>query len=447
MIALYPGAFKPPHKGHFQVVKSLLDGSYNGGVYTKDNYKEKGADILSNKSGDKPKINKVLVFAGGGERNGITKGESIAIWNMYKKYIPNIEVLDGGDNPMVAAKIYAKENKETEFYAVTGIRGEKDFVDLRRITTFTNLPNVKGLAISNPGFMQRASELRDLAVKGEFDKIRSYFPDELKDKEFEGIVNMIKDNIISERMFESIDTFLTEWLDTIGDTRLTEASSGIPVGPKAPMKSEDRAKLVILYNYLYNLTSRLYHTIEVKGDKVHVGLKELDDKQNPYVPYIGSLLEYMLDQKMNITPLPEVKLRRDMGEAANFFGKTAHYNPNTNEIVLFTEGRHPKDVVRSFAHEMVHHIQNLEGRLNNIGTSNTNEDDSLLELEKEAYLLGNITFRNWEDKIKNENKEIVNEIVAKPITKLKKIDTDYFGLKKFVKEVASSIIKNNGYEK
>ncbi len=40
-VALYPGAFKPPHKGHFQVVKSLLDGSYNGGVYTKDNYKEK----------------------------------------------------------------------------------------------------------------------------------------------------------------------------------------------------------------------------------------------------------------------------------------------------------------------------------------------------------------------------------------------------------------------
>ena len=49
---------------------------------------------------------------------------------------------------------------------------------------------------------------------------------------------------------------------------------------------------------------------------------------------------------------------------------------------------------------MVHHIQNLEGRIENIQTDNTNKDESLLEIEKEAYLVGNITFRNWEDKIK-----------------------------------------------
>jgi len=54
---------------------------------------------------------------------------------------------------------------------------------------------------------------------------------------------------------------------------------------------------------------------------------------------------------------------------------------------------------------MVHHIQNLENRLGNITTSDTNEDDSLLELEKEAYLLGNITFRNWEDSVKNGGDE------------------------------------------
>ena len=54
-------------------------------------------------------------------------------------------------------------------------------------------------------------------------------------------------------------------------------------------------------------------------------------------------------------------------------------------------------------------MQNLEGRLGNIKTSNTNEDDNLLELEKEAYLKGNITFRNWEDKIKNQTKEVMAE--------------------------------------
>ena len=58
--------------------------------------------------------------------------------------------------------------------------------------------------------------------------------------------------------------------------------------------------------------------------------------------------------------------------------------------------------MRSFVHEMIHHKQNLEGRLGNISTTNTNEDDKLLEIEKEAYLEGNITFRNWEDSVKNQ---------------------------------------------
>ena len=55
---------------------------------------------------------------------------------------------------------------------------------------------------------------------------------------------------------------------------------------------------------------------------------------------------------------------------------------------------------------MVHHIQNLEGRLQNIQTTNTNEDSNLLEIEAEAYMQGNITFRNWEDSLKNQNESL-----------------------------------------
>ena len=110
----------------------------------------------------------------------------------------------------------------------------------------------------------------------------------------------------------------------------------------------------------------------------------------------------MIDEGMKITPLPEIKIRRDEVEAADFFGKTAYYNPNDKEVVLYVEGRHPKDVMRSFTHEMVHHMQNLEGRLGVHTTTNTNEDDALVEIEKEAYLTGNITFRNWEDHHKNK---------------------------------------------
>ena len=58
-------------------------------------------------------------------------------------------------------------------------------------------------------------------------------------------------------------------------------------------------------------------------------------------------------------------------------------------------------------------MQNIENRLPNISTQNTNEDDRLLELEKEAYLVGNITFRNWEDNLKNSgDKDSLSEKVT-----------------------------------
>jgi len=65
-------------------------------------------------------------------------------------------------------------------------------------------------------------------------------------------------------------------------------------------------------------------------------------------------------------------------------------------------GRHPKDILRSYAHELIHHHQNLNNKLDHSQTTNTNEDDALDKIEREAYENGNILFRNWEDSIKNQ---------------------------------------------
>lgn len=101
--------------------------------------------------------------------------------------------------------------------------------------------------------------------------------------------------------------------------------------------------------------------------------------------------------------LPKIILKNgNTKNASDFFGKTAYYDPINKEIILYTEGRHPKDIVRSYAHELVHHLQNIQNRLGNITTTNTNEDSNLYNLEIEAYLEGNINFRNWTDTL-NEN--------------------------------------------
>ena len=123
-----------------------------------------------------------------------------------------------------------------------------------------------------------------------------------------------------------------------------------------------------------------------------------EPSEHDYPKLIKSLTEYMLDKDMNIRPLPKVRfVNDDIENARDFFGKTAYYDPNNCVVVLYTMNRHPKDVMRSFAHEMIHHMQNCENRLGNITTQNTNEEGDLPEIEREAYEKGNMTFRNWTD--------------------------------------------------
>ena len=115
---------------------------------------------------------------------------------------------------------------------------------------------------------------------------------------------------------------------------------------------------------------------------------------------VTQLTNHMIDKGMNIEPLPTMEfIDGDTENAKDFFGKTAYYDPNRQHIVVYTEGRHPKDILRSYAHEMIHHIQYLEDRLHNITTTNTNEDEDLDAIEKEAYVRGNMTFRNWTDSL------------------------------------------------
>ena len=401
MIALYPGAFKPPHRGHFEVVKSLLSGNHGGKVYDIDSYAEAGASVLQGKGDKLEPINKVLVFIGGGERNGITKEESMAVWKVYAKYLPGLEIMDGEKNPMFAAKDYAKANPQDSFYAITGVRSEEDISDLKRVTTFKNRENVEGLVIpSASGSGVRATDFRKAILSGNLDNVLDFFPKELSNDEILKIMNMLKSSIIAEIMQEDLVSKLDDIFKP--EETVKEGSSGTAIAPQSAIRSADRAKLVTVYNRLLNVIGSNFYDINFNQDHIIIKIKDDSKKVGfDYTPYMASILEYMIDEGMNITPLPEVKIKRDLAESVDFFGKTAYYDPNVKEVVLYVEGRHPKDVMRSFAHEMIHHKQNLEGRLGKIGTTNTNEDDHLLEIEKEAYLEGNITFRNWEDSIKN----------------------------------------------
>ena len=111
-----------------------------------------------------------------------------------------------------------------------------------------------------------------------------------------------------------------------------------------------------------------------------------------FFPFAKKQLEF--DKPVQVT------LRSDLDNANNFFGKTAYYDPSVYEVVLYTDNRHPKDIMRSLSHELVHHTQNCNGQFDNSGPTQegyAQNDPHLREMEQDAFLRGNMIFRDWCD--------------------------------------------------
>jgi hypothetical protein len=131
---------------------------------------------------------------------------------------------------------------------------------------------------------------------------------------------------------------------------------------------------------------------------------------------------------LKISKTPKVVFVSDESNADDFLGKTAYYDPKTMTIHLFTLDRHPKDIVRSFAHELIHHFQNLNEKLPDEILNHTHEIDyasknkDLRDMEREAYEKGNMMFRDWTDSIKSKRNKTMNETKHLTKTQLKKKD-------------------------
>ena len=299
---------------------------------------------------ENPEIDEFIIYIGGKERNGISPDESILIWDIYKQYLPyKVEVKYTSVPPIKSIYNYAKEHPNEEVLFIIGARegNEDDFKDIaNRTTSLDKYPNLNLRTIVTQGGVSGTAARN--ASKISLEKFKRFVPSELSDEEVEQVYNIVADKI-QENDPED--------------------------GKAAPYGS---------------------------------GYKELNEnasysQQIDVMEKIAQLTNHMIDKGMNIEPLPSMEfIDGDSENAKDFFGKTAYYDPNRQHIVLYTEGRHPKDIVRSYAHEMIHHIQNLEDRLGDVAGTDTTSDEHLTKLEKEANLRGTMTFRNWTDSILNE---------------------------------------------
>ena len=126
-------------------------------------------------------------------------------------------------------------------------------------------------------------------------------------------------------------------------------------------------------------------------------LSQLEDLTQKLVPFA--------QKQIGFNRPPTINFNNDEKNAANPLGKTAQYDPSSMEIIVFVTGRHTKDILRSIAHELVHHGQNCRGDLDGniqteLGYAQNNEH--MRGMEREAYEVGNLCFRDWEDGIKQQ---------------------------------------------
>jgi hypothetical protein len=422
-IALVPGGFKPPTMGHFYLVNQVAK---------------------------HPEVNKVLVLIGHKTRDGVTKEESKAIWDIYKKYLPsNVEIqLADNSSPISDVGSLIKNNPDTMYYPVVGIRGEMDLGDLKRFDSMKGkYDNFKPIVIKSEGEDRiSGTNTRAALIGGDKDRFQTYLPTELSDEEKDKIWSILTKTPIQEFVTQSelndVERIADEWFEDYGIDvqftkhfieRVNDERNGKPISAEeledlftqtAEKYGEKLANLpddyqAVLFKLRNDINLPFALNYDDKNDEMDLVAKTVMRKKNfqtsnpklaleevmyaepsefNYPTMLSSLIQYMISKGMNIRPLPKVKFVKDDTEnAKNFFGKTAYYDPNNRVIVLYTMDRHPKDVMRSFAHEMVHHMQNCEDRLGNIRTQDTNEDGDLPEIEREAYEKGNMTFRNWTD--------------------------------------------------
>ena len=151
----------------------------------------------------------------------------------------------------------------------------------------------------------------------------------------------------------------------------------------------------------YNKEGRFVY---LKEDNGSVGLTSIPPELKEK---LSSLYAY-LSKRLGIKETPKVTLTQNEQNSEQPFGLTGYYDHQTKTIRVYITNRHDTDVLRSFAHEVIHHWQNLRGTLHpeeksqNPVTHQTNphyaqHDTWLRKREMEAYLFGNILFRDWQD--------------------------------------------------
>jgi cytidyltransferase-like protein len=389
-IALFPGKFKPPHKGHFSVVKQLLN-----------------------------KADQVVVLISPKIHDGISPDESVAAWELYKDQLVDgdkVELRVSAVTPVKDVYDFVENNPELTVYAAYG-KGEES-----RYKNLSKYPNAKIFDAGNFGGLN-ATDLRQAIRDGNEEEIKKFLPDGVEVADF--LLAMGKKAKeepkpepqpepqpavpptapVAERKYQNQDDMFADYvLSREADVEDTAQAFNIPIpdvryaftvgnmvvmsddmwdklenknhedenseisGPPMILNyDQDRyyltygSRILADYKKLNKIPKVLMGVLDLEGPKPFP-LKEgkLNESETAT---IGEFVKYAIKNLEIQKPPRNLTFSYD-NAAAKEKRSFGYFDPNANKIWVYCGNRNMADILRTLAHELVHRKQDEDGRIN-----------------------------------------------------------------------------------
>ena len=401
-IAVFPGAFKPPHRGHFEVVKKLLQNA-----------------------------DQVVVLISPKTREGVTADESVAVWELYKTLLDsNVEIRVALENPVRETYDLVKKNPDTNFIVAfgkddasrfkrmdypnakvfdagtvddvnaTGLRNAiqsnnadaiAQFIpDGINLTDFTNTIGKKLPPAEDEGeevtiqekLYQNVDDAYEKIVKderGEIERVAQEFNVPIPDVEYAFIAgNMV---VLSDDIWSKLENTDSHSIKSLEDAIALAKQYGKDWKPTlAAIKADKPMNPPLILNYdkdkyhlvggntrlmflkaLGKIPKVLLATLNL-GQPKQTKLMEVKKLNESETGTIGEFVKFAIKNLGIQNPPRNLSLSYDTAKAKEMrsFG---YFDPNSNKIWVYCGNRNMGDILRTLAHELVHRKQDEDGRI------------------------------------------------------------------------------------
>jgi nicotinamide mononucleotide adenylyltransferase len=411
-ICYYPGGFKPPHEGHFEVLKDLAS---------------------------RPYVTKVVVLIGHKTRDGITKEQSKRIWDLYLATSPMAKaVVRISTDASPIKDIFTAFNDDLELKAyVAGAKNEVEeqdyFTPLQKAFSTRVMPLAIEEKVVTNNKRLSGTQVRELVTKlkqsvlnlrsvsdkssieyskakneylNNYKELEGCFPEVIVQKgQYDDILKILgipvlnvdqlqegqEDGNLVIRIPYALTTKIENYLNTmlVPFEYSQQAFSGkerrmlIPNLGDNPEQRDQVLKYLSKNNISVNIEEDLF-TVNWWKSNLEETLTEPEDKTDNI---IADFIDFV-SQALDLQQVPKITFSDDEQLAKQMHSLGA-YQPKTDELLVVKGSRLTADILRTLAHELVHRKQA------EVGPLSAEDGKTGSEAENEANAAAGVLLRQF----------------------------------------------------